>query len=386
MMFMYEMQSSKEAEFMQKHFAKYYSANFVDSIPGVEFREFGFGVFKRKIANRNLAFTSAKEMNLFLRNEVPLFFSYSNSYYKYPANTPMNTKEWIKADIIYEFDADELGLSVPQINGVQWFAKEHLDEAKKQVFRLIDFLENDFAFSSEGVLINFSGKAGFHVHLRSSEIQSLNKRARIELVDYLTAQNMDYVNLGFDLDARPISCPTNMGLWPNRIREKIKLFFEKDPKEIAKITSLSIKRSSLLVAEKEKVFDAMKNGTLLSFDAKKSKAFWQSVLDYVVLQEKVPIDRQTSTDLHKIIRVPATLHGDTGLIAKEVPFEKLKEFDSFKDTIVFSSNDFVKLSISSAPKFSLGGESFGPFENVIEELPLFAAIFLIGKGAAKIIE
>ena len=76
-------------------------------------------------------------MNDFLRNDSPLF-SYSNSCYKFPSNTPMVTKEWIKADLIYEFDADELGISIEEIDGVQWFLHEHLDEAK-QVFRLIDF-------------------------------------------------------------------------------------------------------------------------------------------------------------------------------------------------------------------------------------------------------
>jgi DNA primase small subunit len=383
---MYEQINSKEADFMRKNFAKYYSNNFVDSVPGVEFREFGFGVFKRKIANRNMSFVSSKEMNSFLREDVPLFFSYSNSYYKYPASTPMNTKEWIKADIIYEFDADELGLDVPQINGAQWFAKEHLDEAKKQVFRLLDFLEKDFGFSKDGLSINFSGKAGFHVHLRSSEIQNLNKRARIELVDYLTAQNMDLVNLGFDLTLNPISCPINKGLWSNRIKDGIKSFLDKDPKEISKITSLSVKKSAALVAEKQKLIEGMNRGTLFSVDAKKSKAFWQSVLDYVIFKEKIPIDRQTSTDLHKIIRVPETLHGDTGLLAKTISLDKLKEFDSFKDAVVFPSSEIVRLFISKAPKFSLGGESFGPFENSNEELPLFVALFLIGKGAATLRE
>ena len=117
---------------------------------------------------------------------------------------------------------------------------------------------------------------------------------------------------------------------------------------------------------------------LFPFKEKKS-VLWKNILDYVVSKEMSPIDRQTSIDLHKIVRVPNTLHGETGLIAKSIPLDDLKDFDPFKDTIVFGSES-IKVKISKTPKFILKGEHFGPFENQVEELPLFVAIYLIGKG------
>jgi len=291
-------------------------------------------------------------------------------------------KGWLKADLIYEFDADELGLSVEEINGVQWFEKSHLDEAKRQVFRLLDFIENDFNFSLNGVSVNFSGKAGYHIHLRSEEIQKLNKRARIELVDYLTAHNMDFVNLGFDTIA--LLCPTHNGLWSRRMVDGIKDFFNKDPKEIAKIVSSTQKKVTAFVGIKDRIFDAMSNGKLIPYDTKKNDVFWQRVLEVVSKQLVVPIDRQTSTDLNKIVRVPMTLHGDTGLLAKTVSIDELKNFDPYVDSVVFGK-DMVNVHVIKAPKFSLGGEVFGPFEDSTESLPLFCAVYLIGKGAAVLI-
>ena len=47
---MFDVQNSPEAVFLQKHFAAYYAKHFVDSVPFPEMREFGFGIFKRKIA------------------------------------------------------------------------------------------------------------------------------------------------------------------------------------------------------------------------------------------------------------------------------------------------------------------------------------------------
>jgi DNA primase small subunit len=388
---MYPLQQSKEAEFLKELFGEYYKNNLISSVPGVEFREFGFGLFKKKIANRNMSFLNNSEMNSFLRSSAPLFFSYSNAYYKYPARSPMNTKELFKADIIYEFDADELGLNVPEVNGIQWFGLEHLEEAKKQVFRLLDFIEKDFNFSNEGMSINFSGKAGFHVHLRGEEIQGLKKKARIELVDYLTAQNIDYVNLGFDFDS--LRAPRPLGLWQKRILAGVKEFFKKDDKEIAKITGAVKKKVSFLTANKEALFGSLDKGVLMQFDSRTSGDFWKKVLDFVVKSERIPIDRQTSIDLHKIIRVPQTLHGDTGFIAKTLSIDELKKFNPYDDAVVFDlafakkiNLENVKVQVSLAPKFSVGGQSFGPFENSIEELPLFAAVYLIGKGAAVLKE
>jgi len=383
---MYPEQNSKEALFMHKQFASFYSKNKITSVPEVNHREFGFGLFKKKIANRNMSFSSEGEMNSFLRESAPLFFSYSNAYYSFPARTPTIAKELIGADIIYEFDADELGLEVEEINGAQWFEKRHLEEAKKQVFRLIDFIENDFGFSASELKINFSGKAGFHVHLRSENIKHLNKQARIELVDYLTGHNLDFEQLGFDFKKHYGPLAKNVkGLWQKRLLSGMKNYFENDSKAIAKTCVAPPKKLALLMGDKKKLFDSFDKGLLPRLDGKKSSEFWKNVLLEVLKFQRSPIDRQTSVDLSKIIRVPETLHGDTGMIAKTIPLEKLKDFDPFIDAVVFDekfSSEGVKVHITKAPKFSLMGKEFGPYDEVDEVLPLFAAIFLIGKGAA----
>ncbi|MCX6804259.1 MAG: hypothetical protein NTY48_06890 [Candidatus Diapherotrites archaeon] len=369
---MFDAVSSLESEFLKKNFSAYYKNHFIDSVPEAPLREFGFGVFKRKIANRNIAFSSVAEMNQFLQNSAPLFFSYSNSYYRFPERTPTVAKEWLKSDLIYEFDADELGIEVPLINGVQWFSSEHLNEAKRQVFRLIDFLERDFGF-------NFSGKAGFHVHLRSKNIHSLNKKSRIELVDYLTAHGFDFANMGFDFDS--LLCPVPKGLLGERLVGGVKKLLEGDAKVLSKISGLQQKKILNLLSVREKLFDSISKGRLLSLGSKRDAEFWRSLFEYVLLKERVPIDRQTSIDLNKIIRVPQTLHGDTGLLAKIVPLDALKSFEPLKDTVVFDSTP-TKVQVIKSPKFSLGDSSFGEMENETVVLPLFAAIYLIGKGAA----
>lgn len=374
---MYAEESTKESEFLKKVFGEYYSKNFVE-LPAVEQREFGYGIFKRKIANRNIAFSSAKEMNSFLRERKPLFFSYSNAYYKYPDRKPMEKKEIIGADIIYEFDADELGLDVEEINGFQWFEKKHLDEAKKQVFRLIEFLKNDLGFDSTDFKINFSGKAGYHLHIRSDKIKNLNRQARIELVDYLTGSGIYFEKLGYDFEKG--ICSQSNGKWVSRLNQKVKELFSLDVKELSKITGVQSKKIAPLIEKKKEVIAAFDRGVLYKLEGKRSVDFWKALFTFAVEKNICPIDRQTSVDLNKIIRVPNTLHGDTGFLAKEIPLEKLESFDPFIDAVVFTEGK-QKVFVKLAPKFFVNGQEFGPFKEEEVELPVFAAIYLLGKGA-----
>ncbi|MDD3159487.1 MAG: DNA primase small subunit domain-containing protein [Candidatus ainarchaeum sp.] len=372
---------TNEEKFLKENFKDYYSKNFVDSINDINKREFGYGVFKRKIANRNMYFESATKMNSFLRDFVPLFFSYSNSYYSFPDKTPMINKGWLKSDLIYEFDADDFSEDLIVINDIQWFSKVDIDLAKKQVFNLLNFIENDFNFSLDGLKINFSGKAGYHVHLRNNEIQNLSKPARIELVDYLTGNGISYNSLGYDIDDN-FFCSTRKGNWIKRINLGIKEFFKKDIKEISKITTLSKPKIKLILESKEKYYSNLDKGLLFKVDDNKSKnkIFWKNVLDKVVNENSSKIDRQTSIDINKIIRLPSTLHGDTGFIAKELTIDSLKDFNPYIDAVVFDKTN-VKVFVQKAPKFSLNHLEFGPYENETVVVPKFAAIFLIGKGA-----
>jgi DNA primase small subunit len=395
---------NKEAIFLKKHFADYYNKNFIDTVPQIEKREFGFGVFRRKIANRNLAFTDASKMNYFLRNSVPLFFSYSNSYYAHPANTPMSSKNWIASDLIYEFDSDEIKTECNKVNGnwvckksfgqdafitqttnsgetKQWFLKKGLSESKKQVFRLIEFLENDLGFDKSGLAINFSGKAGYHVHLRNKEIQNLNKKSRVEIVDYITGQGIYFDNLGYDLD-NSLSVSKSKGAWQKRINQGLIEFFDKSPEEIASITGLEKQKSKIrkYLENKDELIKKINEGYLIGFNIKKNKEFFLKIFQFIVQTYQIPIDRQTSIDLNKIIRVPNTLHGDTGLLAKIVPIKELDNFDPYKDAVVFGEEK-IKVFVKEAPKFSLNNNDFGPFKEEEVIVPLYCAIYLIGKGA-----
>lgn len=416
------LERSKEEEFLLKKFSEFYSHHRVEFPSNVDKREFGTGSFGKKISNRHLAFSSAKEFNEFLVKETPLFVSYSNAYYEFPARSPMHAKHLLEADLVYEFDADDIPSDCKQehdfwycekcgakgkgavsncsscgsaVKTEQWFCEHCLDKTKQETIRLLEILGNDFGFS-ENVFVNFSGNAGYHIHLEHEGVRKLSQPARIDLLNYLTLHEIDWQLHGFSVneDARILSCPRlskAKGISKRLMLHLISFIKEWSPEKVAGIGNVPKRQIVALLKNKDFLLEKMLQGILLPLPETKgtaprfetSKSFWFSLLEYSKVSSGIAlnVDRQTSIDLHKIVRVPNTLHGGTGLLARNVSLQELSSFNPFEQTIVFSDAP-VKVFINNSPKLYLNRQAFGPFNNVEEELPEFAAIYLIAKGKA----
>ncbi|MBN1941598.1 MAG: hypothetical protein JW772_05445 [Candidatus Diapherotrites archaeon] len=403
----------KEQSFLYKNFSEYYKKNEITEPPMPERREFGIGEYGKKITQRHLSFSGSREFNDFLQKTAPFYVSYSAAFYEKPAARPMSAKQLLGADIVYEFDADDIKTECKKDHDSwvcpkcgssgkgsvaactecgspakieQWFCNSCLGEAKKQVFKLTEFLENDLGFS-DGIKINFSGSAGYHIHLRSKKIHSLKQSARIELLDYLTATKIDFHSLGFAEEGRLLHFPKKENFaWAKRLASGLKKMIEEsDSEKIAAIAGMQHSRVKAFLQNKKTILGHMDKGILFAYPGKKNREFWFSLLEHVLSTQKLDIDRQTSIDLNKIIRVPDTIHGSTGLVAKTIPMDCLQGFKPFADALAFEKTPSIKVLINSAPKFSLGSESFGPFENTQTELPLHAAIYLVAKQAARLV-
>ncbi len=407
-----------EEQFLLKHFRDFYSKHNISQPPDISAREFGTGSFSQKISQRHLAFSSHREFNSFLSSSTPFFVSYSAALYSFPAKRPMESKELLGADLVYEFDADDLPTECKEQHDSwqctkcgkkgrgrqllcdqcgsptqteEWFCPKCLGEAKRKVFNLLDFLENDFGFE-EGISINFSGRAGYHVHVRSKAVRSLPNAARLELIDYLTANNLNIFSHFRKEGALFKVTATGKGGWSQRILSALlKLLEEGNPERTAVFGNITISQAKRLLAEKHMILRSIRErGVLPAFFGRASSSkesqsdrFWQSFIKSVV--EKIaPIDRQTSVDLRKIVRVPETLHGGTGLVAADIPLEKLHGFEPLNEAVAFPSQPAVKVFINKAPRFNLANQSFGPFVEQEAELPLSAAIYLLAAQKAKL--
>ncbi|MCR4369116.1 MAG: hypothetical protein NUV67_04385 [archaeon] len=398
--------------FLRGFLKGYYSSVVLDSVPDIASREFGFGELGKKISGRHLAFSSPKELNSFLRERAPFYISYSAARYEFPVARPMEAKSLVGADLIWEFDADDIqtdckashdswkckscgasgkgnieqctecgmGVSVDE-----WVCPECISETKKQTQKLLGILRNDFGFSGD-VPINFSGSKGFHVHYRGQEIQGLSKKARLELLDFITGANMDLKALGFFFEKKKFSCPaySRSRGWAKKILSNVRAAIDaNDSSLLAVMGATTVRTAKKIIAEKDSVFSAMERGNLLSAPGVKAEKFWQSALSYAADSEVLGVDRQTSVDINKIIRVPSTIHGSTGLLAMPVIEAELAGFDALSESVVLPSHG-VKVVNVSAPRFYVGGNWLGPYSSSEEELPAYAAFYLLSRGRADL--
>ena len=403
--------NEKEEEFIARKFHEHYSNHFVNEPSFVERREFGFGIFGKKISERHFAFKTLQEFNNFLRNEVPFYASCSLAHYEFPEAQPMQSKHFLGADLLWEFDADDFKTPCAEkhtlwkcskcgLTGTgrqqyctscgektmidEWVCPECLEAVKTQALELIEWLKNDFGFE-EGLSLNFSGSKGFHIHLRSEKIFSIPQAGRVELLNYLTGHELNIGLLGFLPGKQKLSgiALQNAKGWQEKIIKKTRQTLESsDAFQLHSVTNLREKEAAALLEQREKLLQGLAQGRPFDF-GKKSRDFWKMLFENSAESLKLKIDRQTSIDLVKIVRVPETLHGSTGLLAKTLPLDCLKGFDALKETIVFSRNP-VKVFVERTPRFYLGGEWFPEMENQEIELPEFAAVFLLARKSARL--
>ncbi|MEM4589809.1 MAG: DNA primase small subunit domain-containing protein, partial [Candidatus Micrarchaeia archaeon] len=181
-----------EETFITEKFRNYYSNHWTKAPKKIHNREFGFGGWSKKIESRHYSFSSEKELNAYLGRNAPLFISYSEAYYKYPAARPIEKKEWIQGDLVFDIDANELGMSCTEKHGKEWVCEKCMGRAKECALRLIDdFLVKDFNIPKEEIEVNFSGNRGYHIHI-STRFQSLKTYGRKEIADYVNANGLEY--------------------------------------------------------------------------------------------------------------------------------------------------------------------------------------------------
>ncbi len=400
-----------EFNFLKGKIRKYYVENNTPAPADVHKREFGIGDYGKKITARHIAFNSPADFNSFLKKESPFYISYSTAFYEFPERRPMPTKNLEGADLIYEFDADDLRTDCKgehdswkckcgeygkgnielcpkcglRVQVEEWVCEKCLDAAKQQVFRLLKVLDDDFRMN-DGIYLNFSGSKGYHVHIRSEGIRNLSASARIELLDYLTANEISLELLGFRLDKKITSCPKpgNLLGWGEKIMSSLVDFFENaDEAEMVKRTGTSYAAAKKIIADKKKITESFNSGRLIAFPGKRGQEFWESLLNSFVDDLRIDVDRQTSIDIYKIVRVPETIHGGTGLLAREISLDSLKKFNPLDETIAFG-RESVKIKTYKTPRFYLGKKGWGPYDHENVELPEFVAAYLIARNSAEL--
>jgi DNA primase small subunit len=402
-------------DFVYEKFSDFYSdpATVIPSPVLLGQRELGFLLFKERIMLRHKVFARISDLKLFLGEEVPSDVYRSCAYYENPT-VEMDKKGWLGADLVFDIDADHIPTSCNKVHdewactkcgfsgkGITpetcpictgqkfdtktWSCELCLESAKEETAKLIDILEKDFGFSHQEMRVFFSGHRGYHVHIENEAVKTLDVMARKEIVDYVSGLGLSIIDDQAKARFKRRRASRVFSLhdfgWNKRLKLGLQKFLIKATKE--DLRNVGVRNYVAILQNREAILKrCLEEGR---WDSVKGIGVgtWKKLASHVKDLESAKIDTVVTTDTHRLIRMNGTLHGKTGLKKVEFPTKNLEDFDPFEEAVAFKEGA-VKVFVSDAPEFRLGGNMWGPYKNQTVELPTAAAILLICKGRAEV--
>lgn len=398
-------------------FARYYANAPIAAPSRLNRREFAaFPFAAENLMRRHATLRTPAEFHEFLAREVPRHVYYSSAYYRRPAETSMAAKDWLGADLIFDLDSDHLrGAESLDYAGQLRLVKTRLAEL------VDDFLFSDFGVDPQATEFVFSGGRGYHVHVHDEHFLSLTSPERRELVDYVLGTGFDPmrvvetrredVRAGRTTDLpdeeggaggrdrgmtrmrtlAPPDAPGWRGRTTRALLDVLRRWEEGGTAAAAQeMVGFGVSRPKARHWAKLLVDGggASRIRTSLTLDVFRH-ALPSEILEAVVARAKIEVQGETdapvTTDVHRLIRLPNSLHGGTGFRVVPLGREEIAAFDPFSQALVPSGDDAttaVTFREQVRYPFPDGGVTGSP--GGTDELPTAVALFLVLRGEAEL--
>ena len=382
----------------------------VEAPSAIKQREFGFLFFEGKTMLRHIAFDDVGRLRHHLAENGPAHVYYSSAYYSAP-EAEMEWKGWLGADLVFDIDADHIDTpckadhdrwwcNVCEMTGTgkapercprcgkaafeeeTWLCERCLHAAKYEAQKLLDFLIQDFGFHSKDLQVNFSGNRGYHVHVKSPHMKSLDQLARREVVDYIMGTGIEPEFHGYSRTSVGLSALSEKG-WRGRMTKALYDYIGRATTDELENLKLGKESARRLLKERNEVLRVLRErhpSHILVYIDPRSLSI---LMEAAVKEQASAIDTVVTTDLHRLIRLPNTLHGKTGWLSQTIDIDELWDYDPLTSAIAFNEGT-ATVYIRRAPRFRIGDEKYGPFEEERSELPLAVSIFLLCRKAARL--
>ena len=389
-----EIEPIKTRDFLQDKFKEYYGTAKITLPPRFTAREWGFLNWGGGIMNRHVKFSTTNEINNYLKKTAPAHSYHSVAYYEEPGSKLMAEKKWQGADLIFDLDADHLPEMEEVKKGKITFSKL-MDYIREQTYRLVhDVLLGDFGLDEKDMLITFSGGRGYHVHVRTPSILSLPSGARRELSDYMTGKGLNLDNILIDagytkefaikgkgierkhLDVKKLPPSFSKG-WSGIVSRKISSMF--DNLRLQQGENLTNKLKELRL-EKININYKNSNEDIFNNLAKKHQ---KNLVRIAVKEAAIFPDEPVTGDVHRLIRLPGSLHGGSGLRVTTMTSKELEDFDPMKKAVAFGNKPVKIRSIVKHP-VSMGDIAKLMPETIVE-IPEKAAIYFMARKWANLV-
>jgi DNA primase small subunit len=396
-------------------FATYYRSASIEPPERLNRREFAaFPFAVETFMRRHATLRTPAEFREFLAGEVPRHVYYSSAYYRRPAEAAMSAKEWLGADLIFDLDSDHLrGAESLDYPG-------QLALVKRRLVALVDdFLCGDFGIDPGTLSLVFSGGRGYHVHIRAEGFTALTSPERRELVDYVlgtgveamravgtrrqTAELLVTDGSGSDDSPRlrgssgppkarylvPPETPGWSGRTSRAVLEVLRRW-EESGREVAATEMVSYgippakaKRWAKLLVTDGGARRIRAQLTLEVFPKEVPPEFLEAIVPRAAIEVQGETDAPVTTDIHRLIRLPGSIHGGTGFRAVPLTRDALDEFDPFRDALLGTTDgEPTEVEFLADVRYPFPGVGVDGTAGSVASLPTPAALFLVLRGEA----
>jgi DNA primase small subunit len=310
----------------------------------------------------------------------------------------MQEKDWMGAELIFDLDSDHL----PNADKLNYI--EQLDLVKKEFYKLVfDFLIDDFGFKEEYIELYFSGGRGYHCHVKDPAVLCLDSSERREIVDYITGRDI-YDSIVFHeqitstIQIRGRNIPSSKSLkmprpdepgWKGRISRGIIEIVEeikKSDNPLEKLQEYGVKQSDaqhLLTDLSDERVQRIKEGRLDQSRTIRKFFLNNALRKTAVSMSAGETDEPVTCDIKRLIRLPGSLHGKTGLKVEKIQLDELLDFNPLQKPVVLSEEE-VEFDVLNDFSIEMKNKNFD-LKKGTQEIPTYLAVFLIGRGIGNII-
>ncbi|OYR60258.1 DNA primase [Halorubrum ezzemoulense] len=376
-------------EYLRGRFGDYYRSVSLSLPPDSNLREWGHipwtpGSGTTMVRHQSLY--DLGDVDTFFADNAPRHAYFSAARYDDPGATTMGQKGWRNADLVFDLDADHL----PGVDPETTSYPEMLAACKDALVRLLDFIDDDFAF--EDVTVVFSGGRGYHVHVRDESVRELDSEARREIVDYVRAIDLDSDGLIRTVSERGTTKRVlrTEGGWGARVHDALveyaddlrEMGDEAARERLMELDGIGEGRAETILGAFDRNPTAVREGNVEA-GGPGVRRLVSALAARVAATDAAPIDEPVTTDTRRLIRLPGTLHGGSALVVTPLDRDELADFDPLRDAV---PNRFVgreiRIETDADRTVELNGERVR-VESGRNTVPEFAGAFLMARGEAR---
>ncbi|WP_255195568.1 DNA primase small subunit PriS [Halorarius litoreus] len=384
-------------EYLKGRFGDHYRRSDIEGPPAANEREWGHIPFTAGSGTTMVRHQSwldvagGASLSDFLAREKPRHVYFSAGRYRNPGAGRMSQKGWRASDLVFDLDADHL----PGVDPEEDSYATMLDTCKDALLRLLDFLEGDFGF--EDLTVVFSGGRGYHVHVRDEGVLDLDREQRSEIVEYVAGPDIEFADvirteavggMGLKNPTQKRTLPTDGGWGARTHRHLMELVDEvrdlPEDEAIARLREfprIGEGKAAAAYRAATENYDQLAAGNVDVHPAVVSIA--KLLFERTLEEDYAPIDEPVTTDINRLIRLPGSLHGGSGLVVTPVARDDLADFEPLVDAVpeTFSDHE-IAIKVTDGGLVEFEGEAFTIPEGhrkVREAL----GVFLMARGRAE---